>query len=172
MKRYSTLQSISTPLSLDYYLPTSLSSSTAAVATTTTLRRCQPTPFSMMQHRSLSSNPPGGGGGGGGGMNLGNIFNNQNNANRKSGETLEQYGVDLTKLAKENKLDPVIGRHEEIRRTLQILGKLSFRCILSCVMNSECIFCYHWISDISYADFLKCNASHRVLKSCSSANEE
>lgn len=77
----------------------------------------------MMQHRSLSSNPPGGGGGG---MNLGNIFNNQNNANRKSGETLEQYGVDLTKLAKENKLDPVIGRHEEIRRTLQILGKLSF----------------------------------------------
>ena len=55
-------------------------------------------------------------------MNLGNIFNNQG-ANRKSGETLEQYGVDLTKLAKENKLDPVIGRHEEIRRTLQILGK-------------------------------------------------
>jgi ATP-dependent Clp protease ATP-binding subunit ClpB len=57
-------------------------------------------------------------------MNLGNIFNNQGGANyRKKGETLEQYGVDLTKLAKENKLDPVIGRHEEIRRTLQILAR-------------------------------------------------
>ncbi|ACI64234.1 member of the clp superfamily, large regulatory subunit, partial [Thalassiosira pseudonana CCMP1335] len=38
-------------------------------------------------------------------------------------ETLEQYGVDLTKLAKEGKLDPVIGRYEEIRRTLQILAR-------------------------------------------------
>ncbi len=58
-------------------------------------------------------------------MNLGNIFNNANNqnANKKPGETLEQYGVDLTKLAKEGKLDPVIGRHEEIRRTLQILAR-------------------------------------------------
>jgi len=57
-------------------------------------------------------------------MNLGNIFNNaKNNANKKPGETLEQYGVDLTKMAKEGKLDPVIGRHEEIRRTLQILAR-------------------------------------------------
>ena len=67
-------------------------------------------------------------------MNLGNIFNNaQQNANRKTGEALEQYGVDLTKLAKENKLDPVIGRHEEIRRTLQILGKFVF-----CSRDVEC----------------------------------
>lgn len=57
-------------------------------------------------------------------MNLGNIFNHaKNNANKKPGETLEQYGVDLTKMAKEGKLDPVIGRHEEIRRTLQILAR-------------------------------------------------
>jgi len=57
-------------------------------------------------------------------MNLGNIFNHaKNQTNTKPGETLEQYGVDLTKLAKENKLDPVIGRHEEIRRTLQILAR-------------------------------------------------
>ena len=34
---------------------------------------------------------------------------------------LEQYGIDLTKLAAEGKLDPVIGRDEEIRRTIQIL---------------------------------------------------
>ncbi|KAL7493484.1 hypothetical protein ACHAWT_006032 [Skeletonema menzelii] len=56
--------------------------------------------------------------------NLGNIFQHaQNNTNKKPGETLEQYGVDLTQLAKEGKLDPVIGRHEEIRRTLQILAR-------------------------------------------------
>ncbi|MFN3179653.1 MAG: Clp protease N-terminal domain-containing protein, partial [Thermus sp.] len=34
---------------------------------------------------------------------------------------LEQYGIDLTKLAAEGKLDHVIGRDEEIRRTVQIL---------------------------------------------------
>ena len=61
------------------------------------------------------------------GGNLGNIFqhaqNAANNKNSKPGETLEQYGVDLTQLAKEGKLDPVIGRHEEILRTLQILAR-------------------------------------------------
>ncbi len=76
-------------------------------------------PTALAQHRRLSSKPPGGGG-----MNLGNIFNSaQGNSDKKPGETLEQYGVDLTKLAKEGKLDPVIGRHEEIRRTLQILAR-------------------------------------------------
>ncbi len=34
---------------------------------------------------------------------------------------LEQYGIDLTRLAAEGKLDPVIGRDEEIRRVVQIL---------------------------------------------------
>ncbi|WP_337843875.1 ATP-dependent chaperone ClpB [Thermus sp.] len=34
---------------------------------------------------------------------------------------LEQYGIDLTKMAAEGKLDPVIGRDEEIRRVIQIL---------------------------------------------------
>jgi ATP-dependent Clp protease ATP-binding subunit ClpB len=34
---------------------------------------------------------------------------------------LEQYGIDLTALAAQGKLDPVIGRDEEIRRTIQIL---------------------------------------------------
>lgn len=36
---------------------------------------------------------------------------------------LEKYGQDLTALAKEGKLDPVIGRDEEIRRTIQILSR-------------------------------------------------
>ena len=36
---------------------------------------------------------------------------------------LEQYGRDLTELAARNKLDPVIGRDEEIRRVIQILSR-------------------------------------------------
>ncbi|BDC36562.1 ATP-dependent chaperone ClpB [Candidatus Methanoliparum sp. LAM-1] len=36
-------------------------------------------------------------------------------------EALEKYSKDLTRLAKEGKLDPVIGRDEEIRRVIQIL---------------------------------------------------
>ncbi|CUM56737.1 unnamed protein product [Debaryomyces tyrocola] len=38
---------------------------------------------------------------------------------------LEKYGTDLTQLAKDGKLDPVIGRDEEIRRTVQILSRRS-----------------------------------------------
>jgi len=36
---------------------------------------------------------------------------------------LERYGRDLTKLARMNKLDPVIGRDEEIRRVMQVLSR-------------------------------------------------
>jgi len=38
-------------------------------------------------------------------------------------ETLEKYGRDLTSAARDGKLDPVIGRDEEIRRTIQILSR-------------------------------------------------
>ncbi|MEN3015244.1 MAG: ATP-dependent Clp protease ATP-binding subunit [bacterium] len=37
--------------------------------------------------------------------------------------TLDMYGRDLTKLAKEGKLDPVIGRTKEIQRVIQILSR-------------------------------------------------
>src|ERR1700733_2900654 len=36
---------------------------------------------------------------------------------------LEQYGKDLTELARRGKLDPVIGRDSEIRRVMQILAR-------------------------------------------------
>jgi ATP-dependent Clp protease ATP-binding subunit ClpB len=36
-------------------------------------------------------------------------------------EALERYGIDLTQQARDGKLDPVIGRDEEIRRAVQIL---------------------------------------------------
>src|SRR5450756_1387704 len=38
-------------------------------------------------------------------------------------EALERYGRDLTKLASAGKLDPVIGRDEEIRRVIQVLSR-------------------------------------------------
>ncbi|MCL1799195.1 MAG: ATP-dependent chaperone ClpB [Eggerthellaceae bacterium] len=38
-------------------------------------------------------------------------------------EALDQYGQNLTQLAREGKLDPVIGRSEEIRRTVQVLSR-------------------------------------------------
>ena len=38
-------------------------------------------------------------------------------------EALERYGRDLTKLAEQGKLDPVIGRDEEIRRVIQVLSR-------------------------------------------------
>uniref|UniRef100_A0ACD5X9A3 Uncharacterized protein n=1 Tax=Avena sativa TaxID=4498 RepID=A0ACD5X9A3_AVESA len=37
--------------------------------------------------------------------------------------TLEEYGTNLTKLAEEGKLDPVIGRQKQIERVVQILGR-------------------------------------------------
>src|ERR687885_345344 len=38
-------------------------------------------------------------------------------------QSLEKYGRDLTRLARSGKLDPVIGRDEEIRRTIQVLSR-------------------------------------------------
>ena len=38
-------------------------------------------------------------------------------------QPLEKFGTDITALAREHKLDPVIGRDEEIRRTMQILSR-------------------------------------------------
>jgi ATP-dependent Clp protease ATP-binding subunit ClpB len=40
-------------------------------------------------------------------------------------QALEKYGRDLTQQAKEGKLDPVIGRDEEIRRVIQVLSRRS-----------------------------------------------
>ncbi|AFY68589.1 ATP-dependent chaperone ClpB [Thalassoporum mexicanum PCC 7367] len=47
--------------------------------------------------------------------------NDQNPENKY--ESLEKYGRDLTELAREGRLDPVIGRDDEIRRTIQILSR-------------------------------------------------
>lgn len=54
-------------------------------------------------------------------MNTENITNN----NKNNISTLEKYWIDLIELAKAWKIDPVIWREEEIRRTLQILSRRS-----------------------------------------------
>lgn len=36
---------------------------------------------------------------------------------------MKKYGKDLTELAKKGKLDPVIGREDVIRKTLQVLSR-------------------------------------------------
>ncbi|KIO15880.1 hypothetical protein M407DRAFT_235140, partial [Tulasnella calospora MUT 4182] len=59
--------------------------------------------------------PPGGQGGGFPGF--------QFNQTPQKGEALKEFSIDLTELAREGKLDPVIGRDEEIRRTIQILSR-------------------------------------------------
>lgn len=41
----------------------------------------------------------------------------------QSYQALEKYARDLTQMAREGKLDPVIGRDEEIRRTIQVLSR-------------------------------------------------
>ena len=42
---------------------------------------------------------------------------------RSTYQALERYGRDLTELARKGKLDPVIGRDEEIRRVIQVLSR-------------------------------------------------
>lgn len=42
---------------------------------------------------------------------------------KKATQTLDQYSRDLTELARQGKLDPVIGREEEINRVVQILSR-------------------------------------------------
>ena len=52
-------------------------------------------------------------------------MNNQNNAqhNAQEDKILDKYTQNLTKMAQNGKLDPVIGRDEEVRRVIQILSR-------------------------------------------------
>lgn len=49
----------------------------------------------------------------------------RNNKAKSATPTLEQYSRDLTEYAKDGKLDPVIGRNDEIQRVIQILSRRS-----------------------------------------------
>jgi ATP-dependent Clp protease ATP-binding subunit ClpC len=65
--------------------------------------------------RRQSSGSGGGGGGAAGGAAQGE--------GKKSSKLLDQFGRNLTKLAAEGKLDPVVGRETEIERIMQILSR-------------------------------------------------
>ena len=49
--------------------------------------------------------------------------NLENNESESPTKSLDKFGIDLTKSARDGLLDPVIGRDEEIRRTIQILSR-------------------------------------------------
>lgn len=57
-----------------------------------------------------------------GGQSISNIGKGGKNG-KSSTKTLEQFGRDLTKLAKDGGIDPVIGRSKEIERVIQILSR-------------------------------------------------
>ena len=48
---------------------------------------------------------------------------NKGQQKKKNPSSLEQYSRDLTKLAREGKLDPVVGRENEIQRVIQIISR-------------------------------------------------
>jgi ATP-dependent Clp protease ATP-binding subunit ClpB len=50
-------------------------------------------------------------------------MNNQQNQQQEQKSALEQFGINLTEVAKAGKLDPVIGRDAEIRRVSQVLSR-------------------------------------------------
>ncbi len=70
--------------------------------------------------REKSGSSSGGGGGAGGGGEASRVTSRSAEGLYDS---LEKYGIDFTKSAEEGKLDPVIGRDDEIRRAIQILSR-------------------------------------------------
>ena len=56
---------------------------------------------------------------------LGNVMGGGQQQQQEQKSFLEQFSVDLTAQAQDHKLDPIVGRHEEIRRCLQILARRS-----------------------------------------------
>ncbi|ORY76883.1 P-loop containing nucleoside triphosphate hydrolase protein [Leucosporidium creatinivorum] len=106
--------------------PPQLLTSTSLGANAAPSRLTHPSSLAIRSLNTSSSRsapqypPPPGGGGGFPPGGLGNIFGQQK---REPGAALEEHGVDITELAKKGQLDPVVGREEEIKRTIQILSR-------------------------------------------------
>lgn len=115
-------------LTREYLIQTARFARSVRPTSSPTLRLLPPlisrTYVSIPPRQPPTGGPPGNGQGGGpfgGGGFPAMRFNGQSQSEK--GETLAQFSIDLTNLAKEGKLDPVIGRDEEIRRTIQILSR-------------------------------------------------
>ncbi len=50
-------------------------------------------------------------------------ISDENQSGAKGTSTLNKFGVDLTRMAREGKIDPVIGRNKEIERVIEILSR-------------------------------------------------
>src|SRR6266581_449431 len=74
--------------------------------------------LNLLGHNMDSGESTSGGGGGGGG-------GGERTTNKGKSKTpaLDSFGRDLTELARQGKLDPVIGRHNEIERVIQVLSR-------------------------------------------------
>jgi ATP-dependent Clp protease ATP-binding subunit ClpC len=75
--------------------------------------------LNLLGHNMPNESESGGGGGGGGGG------SSERTSSRSKSKTpaLDSFGRDLTELARQGKLDPVIGRANEIERVIQILSR-------------------------------------------------
>ena len=75
--------------------------------------------LNLLGHNMESGETSGGGGGGGGGG------SGERTASKGKSKTpaLDSFGRDLTELARQGKLDPVIGRTNEIERVIQVLSR-------------------------------------------------
>jgi ATP-dependent Clp protease ATP-binding subunit ClpB len=92
--------------------------------------------FDVVRCLSSRASTPSTGGGGGSGQSGGSKKGGSSGGNSggggntwvnplatPKGDALAKYSTDLTKLAREGVLDPVIGRDDEIRRTVQVLSR-------------------------------------------------
>src|SRR5438105_3177900 len=73
--------------------------------------------LNLLGHNMPNESESGGGGGGGGGA------SERQSRSKSKTPALDSFGRDLTELARQGKLDPVIGRQAEIERVIQILSR-------------------------------------------------
>jgi ATP-dependent Clp protease ATP-binding subunit ClpB len=112
--------------------------------------------------------PPGGNPGG---WNPFGGWPNQQQQSAQPGEALKKYCRDLTADAEKGRLDPVIGRDEEIRRTLQVLARRTKVCQLNFTVPESVFnrssFHHRFISDDFFFIIIllthPSNCSHRFF---------
>ncbi|WP_439620902.1 ATP-dependent Clp protease ATP-binding subunit [Gemmata sp.] len=78
--------------------------------------------LNLLGHNMPNESESGGGGGGGGGE-RGGASERSGGRTKSKTPALDSFGRDLTELARQGKLDPVIGRANEIERVIQILSR-------------------------------------------------
>jgi ATP-dependent Clp protease ATP-binding subunit ClpC len=80
--------------------------------------------LNLLGHNMPNENEPGGGGGGReGGSERGSGERQSGGKSKSKTPALDSFGRDLTELARTSKLDPVIGRSNEIERVIQVLSR-------------------------------------------------